>query len=61
MKPTNSIRIDPEFLHRARVAAVTAKKTLGEWLEEAIGEKITRETEDENVAQKNRYTPSGRS
>lgn len=61
MKPTNSIRIDPEFRHRARVAAVTAKKTLGEWLEEAIGEKITRETEDENVAQKNRYTPSGRS
>jgi len=39
-KPNVSIRIDPEILHRARVSAVTAKKTLGEWLAEAIKEKI---------------------
>jgi predicted HicB family RNase H-like nuclease len=41
--PTTSIRIDPEVLHRARIAAVTDKKTLGQWLEEAIVEKIKRE------------------
>ncbi len=42
-KPNVSIRIDPEVLHQAKVAAVTAKKTLGQWLEEAIKEKIERE------------------
>ena len=42
-KPNTSIRMDPEILHQARVAAVTQKKTLGRWLEEAIVEKIERE------------------
>ncbi len=42
-KPNVSIRIDPEVLHEAKVSAVTAKKTLGEWLAEAIREKIERE------------------
>jgi len=41
--PTKSIRANPEVLHQARVAAVTQKKTLGQWLEEAILEKIGRE------------------
>jgi len=39
-KPNTSIRVDLKILHQARVAAVTQKKTLGEWLEEAIVEKI---------------------
>ena len=38
-----SRRIDPNAVHQARVAAVGAKKTLGQWLEEAIAEKIERE------------------
>jgi hypothetical protein len=42
-KPNSSIRVDPEALHQARVAAVISKKTLGVWLEEAIQEKIQRE------------------
>ena len=42
-KPTTSIRINPEILQQARIAAVTSKKTLGKWLEEAIVEKIERE------------------
>jgi predicted HicB family RNase H-like nuclease len=42
-KPNVSIRIDPEVLHQAKVEAVKAKKTLGEWLEEAIQERIERE------------------
>jgi predicted HicB family RNase H-like nuclease len=40
-KPRN-IKIDPEAIHRARVQALTEKRTLGEWLEEAIDEKIQR-------------------
>ncbi len=42
-KPTTSIRIDPNAVHQARVAAVSVKKTLGQWLEEAIAEKIERD------------------
>jgi len=42
-KPPTSIRINPDILHQARVAAVIQKKTLGKWLEEAIIEKIRRE------------------
>ena len=42
-KPNVSIRIDKDILHKAKVAAVTEKKTLGEWLEEAIKQKIERE------------------
>jgi predicted HicB family RNase H-like nuclease len=42
-KPPTSIRINPDILHQARVAAVIQKKTLGYWLEEAIIEKIQRE------------------
>jgi predicted HicB family RNase H-like nuclease len=39
-KPNTSIRINPEAIHQARIAAVTQRKTLGQWLEEAIAEKI---------------------
>jgi len=42
-KPNVNIRIDPNAVHQARVAAITQKKTLGRWLEEAIAEKIERE------------------
>ncbi len=42
-KPNSSIRVDLDILHQARVAAVTHKKTLGQWLEEAIMEKAERE------------------
>ena len=43
IRPNLSIRMNPEVLHEARVAAVTQKKTLGQWLEEAIAEKVERE------------------
>ena len=42
-KPAVGVRVDPEILHKARVMAVTQRKTLGHWLEEAIVEKIERE------------------
>ncbi len=41
-KPRN-VLINPEALHKARVEALRSKKTVGEWLEEAIDEKIERE------------------
>jgi len=41
-KPRN-ILIDPETLHKAHIEALRSKKTLREWLEEAIDEKIERE------------------
>jgi len=37
------VLIDPEALHEARVEALRSKKTLGEWLEEPIDEKIERQ------------------
>jgi predicted HicB family RNase H-like nuclease len=41
--PTTSIRVNPEALHQARISAVTNKKLLGQWLEEAIMEKADRD------------------
>ena len=51
-KTPRNIRIRPTVLHQARVAAVTQKKTLGQWLEEAIAEKIEREQELSKEGQK---------
>jgi len=41
-KPRN-VLIDPEAFHKARVEALRSRKTIGEWLEEAIEEKTDRE------------------
>ena len=38
-----AVRIDPEAWHKARIASVTAQKPVGDWLAEAINEKIERE------------------
>ena len=38
-KPRN-VWINPGALHKARVEALRQKRALGEWLEEAIDEKI---------------------
>ena len=42
-KPNSSIRVDLDTLHQARIVAVTQKKTLGQWLEEAIMDKVERD------------------
>ena len=52
--PTRSIRINPEALHQARIAALTARRTLGQWLEEAIQEKLAREKEEGDVSESDR-------
>ncbi len=41
--------MNPDAYQAARVEAVKAKKTVGQWLEEAISEKIEREKEAEDV------------
>ena len=51
IRPNISIRIDPNVLHQARIAAVTAWLTLGQWLEQAILEKIEREKGEADVTQ----------
>ena len=42
-RTVKTIRIYEDAYHQARVAAVTSKKTIGQWLEEAISEKLARE------------------
>ncbi|MFC2039181.1 hypothetical protein ACFLST_00085 [Chloroflexota bacterium] len=39
IRPHLSIRKNPGVLHQAKVAAVTQKRTLGQWLKEATAEK----------------------
>jgi len=41
-KPRN-VKINPDTLLKARIEALRSKKKLGEWLEEAIEERIERE------------------
>ncbi|MBA7555529.1 hypothetical protein ES705_48197 [subsurface metagenome] len=41
-KPRN-VLIDPEAFHKARLEALRERKTIGQWLEELIEEKIERE------------------
>ena len=46
-QPRLSVRMDPAALRLAGEHAKLAKKTVGNWLEEAIREKIEREAHDE--------------
>jgi len=45
LRKPRHVLIDPETLLKARIEGLRLKKTLGEWLEEAIDEKIVREQE----------------
>ena len=38
-----TIRLDDRIHHQGRVAAVTARNNMGEWMEEAIREKLRRD------------------
>ncbi len=42
-RTAKTIRIYEDAYHQARIAAVTSKKSLGQWLEEAISEKVAKE------------------
>ncbi len=42
-KVSKTIRIEEGVYHQARVAAVISRKSLGQWIEEAIAEKLQRE------------------
>ena len=43
IRKLRNVKINSDTLHKAQVEALRSKKTLGEWLEEAIDEKIERE------------------
>ena len=42
-RQAKTIRIDDGVYHQARIAAVTSRTNLGQWLEGAITEKLQRE------------------
>ena len=42
VRKPRDVLIHSEVLHKARVETLRSKKTIGEWFEEAIGEKIER-------------------
>jgi predicted HicB family RNase H-like nuclease len=45
-----ALRLRPSIHRQAKIAAVTAGVTLGQWLEAAIGEKVARERTEANNA-----------
>jgi len=51
-KTPRNIRIRPSVLHQARIAAVIQKKTLGQWLEDAIIEKLEKEQDHNKEGQR---------
>ena len=46
VRKSRNVYINPDTLHKARVEALRSKKTSGEWLEEAIEEKVARQQEE---------------
>jgi len=42
-RTAKTIRLSEDAHHRARIAALASRKSLGQWLEEAIEEKLDRE------------------
>jgi len=50
-KPRN-VLINPDILHKARVEALRERKTIGEWLEQLIDEKIAREEREKYQSRK---------
>jgi len=43
VRTAKTIRMKQDVYHQARVAAVISRKSLAEWLEEAISEKLARD------------------
>ena len=51
-RTAKTIRMRPDVYHRARVAAVVAQKSLGQWIEEAIVEKVERDAPSTQQSQR---------
>jgi len=45
-KKSVSIKVKPSVIKKARVSAVSSDKKLGDWLEEAVEEKVAREEKE---------------
>jgi len=47
VRQSRNIKIKPNILRKAHHSAVETQKRLGQWIEEAIEEKLTREEKEE--------------
>jgi len=47
VRKTTGIKLRPSIVRKARVRAASTDKRLGEWIEEAIEEKVAREEKEE--------------
>ncbi len=43
VRAAKTIRMRDEIYHQAKVAAVVSRKSVGQWIEEAVAEKVRRE------------------
>ena len=43
IRKSRTIKIKPSILRKAHITAIESQKRLGQWLEEAIEEKVARE------------------
>ncbi len=60
VRAAKTIRMREDIYHQAKVAAVVSRKSVGQWIEEAVAEKVRREaahplleaisTEDPSIA-----------
>ncbi len=53
-----SIRMKEDIYHQARVAAVMSRKSLGQWIEKAVTEKLQREAAADVVGSRSDKAPS---
>jgi len=49
IRRSRSIKIKPSILRKAHHTAIEEGKSLGQWIEDAIGEKIERKREEKKV------------
>ena len=42
-RAAKTIRMREDIYHQAKVAAVVSRKSVGQWIEEAVAEKVSRE------------------
>ena len=47
IRKSRTIKIKPSILRKAHITAIESQKRLGQWIEEAIEEKIVREAREE--------------
>ena len=69
VRAAKTIRMREDIYHQAKVAAVVSRKSVGQWIEEAVAEKVRREaahpllevidTEDPSISGRTADRPAG--